>query len=127
MYIPIPLYSLVENYYLAFLYAIIAVLLVLSITDVFKCSKKLKLEEKVTRNLQFTLGVFTFSYIIRVALNSYFYPFAPQYCFLRGRAFGVQIILIDAALIVEIVPYFGLMLIHYFNFKENTKSATQSW
>lgn len=77
IYVPITLYSLVENYYLAFLYAIIAVLLVISIMDVIKGSKKLKLEERVTNNLQFTLGVFTFSYVVRVALNSYFYPFAP--------------------------------------------------
>lgn len=37
----------------------------------------------------------------------------------------MRIILIDAALIVEVVPYLGLMLIHYSNFKENIES--QSW
>jgi len=66
----------VENYYLAFLYAIIAGLLVISITDVVRGSRKLNLDEKVTRNLTITLVTFTSSYIVRVALNAYFYPFA---------------------------------------------------
>ena len=108
------------------MYAIIAVLLVFSITDVIRGSKKLKVEAHVTRNLQLTLGIFTFSYVVRVALNSYFYPFAPQYCFLQGNPFGVQIALVDAALVVEVVPYLGLMLIHYFNFKADMTVASQT-
>ena len=61
---------------MAFLYAIIAGLLVISITDVVRGSRKLNLDEKVTRNLTITLVTFTSSYIVRVALNAYFYPFA---------------------------------------------------
>ena len=70
----------VDNYYLAFLYAIIFVLLILSVTNVIKLSKKLDIESSVTRNLKISLGSFTISYLVRIAMNVYLFPTADQFC-----------------------------------------------